>query len=119
MTPTAEQRIAQSRLVGDEQYRELLAYVTGVDSRTMGAHDAEVRIFRGVLALGGTLLRLFFESRAAERPAGPVTGVEGTALTYRDRRPVTYLSVFGKLVFERHGFTAPGQGDGLPPWTPR
>src|SRR3954452_21060940 len=88
MTPTAEQRIAQSRLVGDEQYRELLAYVTGVDSRTTGAYDAEVRIFRGELALGGTLLRLFFESRAAERPAGPVTGVEGTALTYHDRRPV-------------------------------
>jgi hypothetical protein len=36
MTPTAEQRIAQSRLVGDQQYRELLAYVTGVIESACG-----------------------------------------------------------------------------------
>ena len=109
MATTADQRIAQSQMQGDEQYRELLSYVTGAASRTASAYDVEVRIFRGVLALGGTLLRLFFESRAAERPAGPVTGVDGTALAYRDRRPVTYRSVFGKLVFWRHAFAAPGQ----------
>jgi len=109
MTPTAGQSIAQQREQGDEQYRELLAYVTGVGSRTASAYDVEVRIFRGMLALGGTLLRLFFESRAAERPSGPVVGADDTVLAYHDRRPVTYLSVFGKIVFDRHAFAAPGQ----------
>jgi hypothetical protein len=110
MAPTAEQSIAQSQLQGDEQYRELLAYVTGADSRRASAYDVEVRIFRGVLALGQILLRLFFESRAAARPSGPVHGAVGTELRYHDRRPVTYLSVFGKVVFRRHAFTGPGQG---------
>jgi hypothetical protein len=109
MAPTAEQSIAQSQAEGAAQVRELLAYVTGVGSRTASAYDVEVRIFRGVLALGGTLLRLFFESRAAERPSGPVVGADDTVLAYHDRRPVTYLSVFGKLVFWRHAFAAPGQ----------
>jgi hypothetical protein len=62
------------------------------------------------LALGRTLLRLFFEQRAAERPVGPVVGPDGTALAYHDRRPVTYLSVFGKIVFRRHAFAATGHG---------
>ena len=105
MAATAEQSITQ----GEEQYRELLAYVTGAASRRASAYEVEVRVFRGVLALGRTLLRLFFESRAATRPPGPVVGVDGTALAYHDRRPVTYVSVFGKLVFWRHAFAAPGQ----------
>ena len=110
MAATADQSIAQRGEQGDEQYRALLAYVTGAESRSAGAYDVEVRIFRAVLALGRTLLRLFFESRAAVRPAGPVVGTDGTALAYHDRRPVTYLSVFGKVVFRRHAFTAVGQG---------
>jgi hypothetical protein len=109
MAPTAEQRIARSEARGDGQYRELLAYVTGAGSRTASAYEVELRVFRSVLALGGTLLRLFFEGRAATRPSGPVVGADGTALAYHDRRPVTYLSVFGKIVFERHAFAAPGQ----------
>ncbi len=110
MAATAEQRIAQSQAEGDEQYRALLAYVTGAESRSASAYDVEVRIFRAVLALGRTLLRLFFESRAAVRPVGPVVSTDGTVLASHDRRPVTYLSVFGKVVFRRHAFTAVGQG---------
>ena len=67
-------------------------------------------MFRSVMALGRTLLRVFFETRAMERPAGPVLGTDGTELAYHDRRAVTYLSVFGKCVFRRHAFGAPGQG---------
>jgi len=109
MARTAEQRIAQSQAESDEQYRELRAYVTGAGSRTASAYDVEQRVFRSVLAMGRTLLRLFFESRAATRPAGPVVSAESAVLAYHDRRPVTYLSVFGKIVFHRHAFTAPGQ----------
>lgn len=105
MATTAEQSIAQ----GAEQYRELLAYVTGMDSRTASAYEVELRVFRSVLALGRTLLRVFFEQRAAARPVGPVTAADGTVLAYHDRRPVTYLSVFGKVVFRRHAFAARGQ----------
>ena len=105
MTPTADQSIPQIQA----QFRELIDYVTGPASRAASAYEVELRLFRRVLALGAALLRLFFASRAAARPAGPVTGPEGTALTYHDRRPFTYFSVFGKIVFWRHAFTAPGQ----------
>src|SRR5215207_2381908 len=109
MAPTAEQRIAQDRVAGDEQYRQLVAYALGAESRTASAYEAELHIFRSIQQLGQTLLRLFFESRAAVRPAGPVAGADGTALAYHDRRPVTYVSVFGKIVFRRHAFAATGQ----------
>ena len=109
MASTAEQSIAQRRAEGDEQYRAVLAYVLGAGSQTAGAYEAELRVFRSVLALGRTLLQVFFETRAAERPVGPVLGTTGTELAYHDRRPVTYVSVFGKLVFRRHAFGAPGQ----------
>ena len=69
-----------------------------------------VLAFRSVLAMDQTLLQLFFESRAAARPAGPVRGADGTELAYHDRRTVRYRSVFGKVVFRRHAFWGPGQG---------
>src|SRR5688572_5462339 len=72
MATTAEQSIAQRQAEGEQQYGELLAYVTGAESRTATAYEVEERIFRSVLALGRTMLRLFFESRAAARPTGPV-----------------------------------------------
>ena len=110
MAITTGQSIAQREAEGAEQYRELLAYVTGAASDRASAYEAELRVFRGVLALGRTLLRLFFERRAAARPAGPVVASDGTPLGYHDRRPVSYLSVFGKLVFRRHAFAATGHG---------
>jgi hypothetical protein len=54
-------------------------------------------------------LWLFFITRAAVRPAEPVTAPDGTRLTYHDQRPTPYSSVFGKVRFGRHSFTAPGQ----------
>jgi hypothetical protein len=67
-----------------------------------------------LLALGAALLRLFFVTRAAVRPAEPVTAPDGTRLACHDQRPTTDSSVFGKVRFERHYFTAPGQ-EGLCP----
>jgi hypothetical protein len=74
----------------------------------------EFTLFRRLLALGATLLRLFFVTRAAVRPAEPVTAPDGTRLTSHDQRPTTDYSVFGKVCFERHYFIAPGQ-EGLCP----
>ena len=95
-------------------FQNLLAYVTGPNARSQTAYTVELTLFRRLLALGEALLRLFFVTRAAVRPAEPVTAPDGTRLTYHDQRPTTYYSVFGKVRFGRHFFTAPGQ-EGLCP----
>jgi hypothetical protein len=69
----------------------------------------ELTLFRRLLGLGAALLRLFFVTRAAVRPTEPVTAPDGTRLPYHDQRPTTYYSIFGKVCFKRHYFTAPGQ----------
>ena len=89
-------------------FHALLAYVTGPDSTTQTAYTVELTLFRQLLALGATLLRLFFVTRAAERPAAPVPAPGAPQLTYHDCRPITYYSIFGKVRFERHYFIAPG-----------
>ena len=96
------------------EFQNLLTYVTGPDARSQTAYTVELTLFRRLLALGAALLRLFFVTRAAGRPAEPVTAPDGTRLTYHDQRPTTYYSVFGKVRFSRHFFTAPGQ-EGLCP----
>jgi hypothetical protein len=105
MSPTAEPSIAQVQ----QQFQELVTYVTGPQSRASTAAEVERTLFRRLLALGAALLHLFFLTRAAARPSEPVRSADGIRLTYHDRRRTTYYSVFGKLVFRRHAFTAPGQ----------
>jgi hypothetical protein len=92
-----------------DDFQNLLAYVTGPDAQGQTAYTVELTLFRRLLALGAALLRLFFVTHAAVRPAEPVTTPDGTRLTYHDQRPTTYYSVFGKVRFGRHYFTAPGQ----------
>ncbi len=89
-------------------FEVLLAYVTGPQAGMQTAYSVELTLFRQLLALGATLLRLFFVTRAAERPVAPVPAPGGPHLTYHDRRPITYSSIFGKVRFERHYFAAPG-----------
>jgi hypothetical protein len=105
MPSTAEPIIAQVQ----QEFQDLLTYVTGPTSAAHTAYEVERTLFRRLLALGAALLRLFFITRAAVRPAGPVCRPDGTPLGYHDQRRTTYYSVFGKLVFHRHAFTAPGQ----------
>jgi hypothetical protein len=95
-------------------FQNLLAYVTGPDARSQTAYAVESTLFRRLLALGAALLRLFFVTRAAVRPAEPVTAPDGTRLICHDQRPTTDYSVLGKVRFGRHSFTAPGQ-EGLCP----
>jgi hypothetical protein len=105
VSPIAAPIIAQVR----QEFEALLASVTGPATRDATADAVERALFRRLLALGAGLLRLFLLTRAAARPPGPVLAPDGTPLRYHDRRPVRYYSVFGKLVFARHAFTAPGQ----------
>jgi hypothetical protein len=96
------------------EFQNLLAYVSGPEARSQTAYSVELTLFRRLLALGAALLRLFFVTRAAVRPAEPVTAPDGTRLTYHDQRPTTDYSVFGKVRFWRHSFTASGH-EGLCP----
>jgi hypothetical protein len=91
-----------------QEFESLLAYVTGSEAETQTAYTVELTLFRQLLALGATLLRLFFVSRAAERPVAPVPSPGTPQLTYHDCRPTTYYSIFGKVRFARHYFAAPG-----------
>ena len=56
------------------EFQNLLAYVTGPDARSQTAYTVELTLFRRLLALGATLLRLFWVTRAAgrarHRPSG-------------------------------------------------
>ena len=90
-------------------FKDLVEYVTGEASRSRTAYEVELTLFRRLLALGAQLLRLFFVQRAAIRPSEPVYAPDGTRLTYQEKRPTTYFSVFGKVRFRRHYFHAPGQ----------
>ncbi len=110
MTSNSEQIVQQVQ----RDFQTLLAYVSGPEAQSQTAYTVELTLFRRLLALGAGLLRLFFVTRAAVRPSEPITSADGTRLAYRDRRPITYYSVFGKVQFERHYFTAPGQGGCCP-----
>ena len=105
MTSNSEQIVQQVQ----HDFQTLLAYVTGPEARSQTAYSMELTLFRRLLALGASLLQLFFLTRAAARPTEPVTAPDGTRLRYHDQRPISYYSVFGKLQFKRHYFTAAEQ----------
>ena len=69
------------------EFHNLLTDVTGPDARSQTAYTVELTVFRWLLALGAALLRLFFVTRAAVRPAEPVTAPDGTHLPSHDQRP--------------------------------
>ena len=73
----------------EQDFQALIAYVTGPETRTATAYTVELTLFRRLLALGAALLRVFFQTRAAERPAEPVHVPDGTPLGYHDRRFTT------------------------------
>jgi hypothetical protein len=105
MTSTTSPIIAQAQ----QQFEALLGVVAGPTKGELSAAGAELTIFRGLLRLGATLLGLFFEQRAAERPTGPVRSPDGTIVPYHDRRSTNYTSIFGKLTIWRHAFAMTGQ----------
>jgi len=109
MTPNAATSVQQIQ----QDFQALIAYVTGPETRAASAYTVELTLFRRLLALEAALLRVFFLTRAAERPAGPVHAPSGAELDYHDCRPCTYYSVFGKVRFARHYFTSVGQEGGF------
>jgi hypothetical protein len=96
-----------------QEFQALLTYVSGPEAQTQTAYTVELTLFRRLLALGATLLRLFFLTRAAVRPEAPVSPT-GTPLAYHDRRAIAYYSIFGKLTIARHYFYTAGAGGQCP-----
>src|SRR5215210_4399756 len=92
-----------------QEFQALLTYVTGPEAAERTASEVERTLFRRLLALGLSLLRLFFLTRAAARPPAPASDPAGPHWVAHGRRSTTYVSVFGKLTFTRHAFYAPGQ----------
>jgi hypothetical protein len=91
------------------EFQNLLAYVTGPEAGSQTVYPVARTLFRRLLALGAVLRRLCLVTRAAVRPAEPVTAPDGTRLTAHAQRPTTDDSVVGPGRVERHVFTAPGQ----------
>jgi hypothetical protein len=110
MTSNSDEIVQQVQ----QAFQALVAYVTGAEARGQTAYTVELTLFRRLLALGAVLLRLFCVTRAAVRPAGPVLAPDGTPLRYHEPRPTTSDSIFGKVRFGRHSFTAPGQAGRCP-----
>jgi hypothetical protein len=90
-------------------FHALVASVTGPEARVQTAYTVALTLCRRRLALGATLWRRLFVTRAAGRPSGPVTGSDGTPLTSHEQRPPPDSSVCGKGRLWRHDFTARGQ----------
>jgi len=65
MASNAEQTVHQIQ----HDFQKLMAYVTGPEAHAHTAYEVELTLFRRLLALGAALLRLFFVTRAAIRPA--------------------------------------------------
>jgi len=105
MASNAEQTVHQI----PHDCQNLMASVTGPEAHAHTAYEVERTLFRRLVALGAALLRLCFVTRAALRPAEPITAPDGTRLTSHEQRPTTDYSVFGNGRFWRHDFTGPGQ----------
>ena len=97
MTATPEPMVQQV----PHEFQHLLTDVTGPDARTQTASTVELTVFRRLLALGAALWRLFLVTRAAVRPAEPVTAPDGTHWPDHDQRPTTDSAVVGNVCFAR------------------
>ena len=62
-----------------QDFQALLTFVSGPEAHTQTAYTVELTLFRRLLALGAALLRLFFLTRAATRPASRSTGAQKDA----------------------------------------
>lgn len=109
MAPNTETIVPQVR----RDFETLVDYVSGPDSANHAVYTVELHLFRRLLLIGAALLKLFFRTRAATRPAAPTTP-EGGVMRYHGLRSVRYSSIFGELWVTRHYFTAPHQASGAP-----
>jgi hypothetical protein len=94
-------------------FETLIDYVTGPASADHAVYTVELHLFRSLLALGASLLGLFFRTRASVRPPTPVAP-DGQPMACQGRRSIRYISIFGELWVARHYFTATRQATSMP-----
>lgn len=97
-----------------EEFTELLHMVEN-ESRTMDAYTVEKRVFQKLLALGLSLMKLYFGKRSEEfsdrRTLEDEQGIEYPRERMRTR---PYYSIFGELSVERLCFRQKGKGSIIP-----
>jgi hypothetical protein len=98
MSTNSEEIVQQIR----DKFEALLRFASGASTEhTPTAYEFEHTLLRRLLEMGKMLLMLFFTSQSkALRPAR-ITTPEGQSLPYHSQKRKSYLSVFGKVSFQR------------------
>jgi hypothetical protein len=96
------------------QFEHLLDFVTGEQSKTATADHIERGLFKLLVMLGASLLRLFFVMRSNASSRKPFITETGQGLSYHRDTRRQYFSIFGKMVFERPYFYKKGVGQRIP-----
>ncbi len=110
MTSNSEEIIQEVR----EQFEHLLDFVTGEQAKTATADHVERGIFKLLVILGASLLRLFFVMRSRASSRQSLRSETGQELPYHRDTARQYFSIFGKIVFERPYFYKQGVGQCIP-----
>jgi hypothetical protein len=98
MCANSEEIVLQIR----DQFEGLLQMVCNTQAQnTPTAYEVELTLFRRLLELGKRLLLLFFVSQAQAQHEPNVTTPKGECLPYHSHKRKSYLSIFGKIRFQR------------------
>jgi len=96
------------------QFEYLLDFVTGEQAKTVTADHIERGLFKLLVILGASLLRLFFVMRSSASSRKPLLTESGQKLPYHRDTSRQYFSIFGKIAFERPYFYKQGVGQRIP-----
>lgn len=110
MASNSEEIIQEVRV----QFEHLLDFVTGEQAKTATADHIERGLFKLLVILGASLLRLFFVMRSNASSRKPLITETGQVLSYHRDTPRQYFAIFGKIVFERPYFYKQGVGQRIP-----
>ena len=95
-------------------FEKMLDYVTGEQARTATADATERGLFKMLIEMGLKLLSLFFVMRSENARRESLKTADGDELRYHRDTKRRYVSIFGKLCFERPYFYRKGK-DGQTP----
>lgn len=95
-------------------FEKMLDYVTGERGRTATADATERGLFKMLIRMGLKLLTLFFVMRSQSAKRESLKTVDGSELRYHRDTKRRYVSIFGKLCFERPYFYRKGKAGQTP-----
>lgn len=97
-----------------DQFEQMLDFVTGERAQKASAYQIESGLFKLLVSLGFSLMRLFFRVRSEKSNRTKVQMADGQELPYHRDTARYYYSIFGKLRFERPYFYKKGIGQQIP-----